>query len=433
MNTRALAARILVPVFANQSPLNFEHGPIKKARSSEDAGLIKRLCFETCRHTGALQRLRKKLLKQPLRTEHADIQALVDIGLCELAFLGTPDHAAIHQAVEAAKQLKKPWAAKLINAVLRRFTRERDALLAPIESLSVAQRWYPDWWVQRVTQDWGDKANAILTAGNDHPPMHLRIQSQRIRWEEYSAQLTAAGLSHAPYSPDFPQAITLAQPVAVHKLPGFSDGLVSVQDLHAQLAIHWLPTTAPADVLDACAAPGGKTALWLEQDPALSLTAVDKAPDKLPRIEETLSRLGLRATVKAADAASWAPGKTFDAILCDAPCSASGIVRRHPEIRWQRQPADLAGLVKQQTALLNHLWGLLKPGGVLLYATCSIFAAENAQQIETFLATHSDASINNPPVANAVDTGQGLQFFPTPDGGDGFFYAALTKSASSPA
>jgi len=360
------------------------------------------------------------------------------------------DHTLVDQAVTAARA-RTPAAANFVNAVLRRFLRERDALVAAAQRQPVAAWNHPAWWIERLRQDWPTTWQGLLAAANRHPPMVLRVNARRGTAAAYAARLAAAG--HPATVVDDPafggQALVLDQPCAVQALPGFAEGEVSVQDLSAQRAAPLLlggddpaglpPLPAGARVLDACAAPGGKTAHLLERAD-LDLLALDADARRLARVQETLTRLRLpvagagagRITLQAADArqvAQWWDGVPFDAILLDAPCTASGIVRRHPDVRWLRRPADVAALAAIQRELLDALWPLLQPGGRLLYATCSIFRAEGQQQIDAFLQRHAASGARWVPTSPGHLTG-------VPDNpanpaaaftGDGFYYALIHK------
>ncbi len=344
------------------------------------------------------------------------------------------EHTLVDQAVAAARR-RSPQSAGFVNAVLRRFIRERDALAAALEHDPLARFNHPLWWIERLGRDWPQLATALLDADNEHPPMTLRVNARHSTAEAYVARLAAQGrAAHVVGA----QAVQLAEPCPVTALPGFADGDVSVQDAAAQRAAPLLlgAGLAPrARVLDACAAPGGKTAHLLELAD-LDVLALDRDPGRLARVGETLARLGLRARCLAADAAdpgAWWDGVPFDRVLLDAPCSASGIVRRHPDVRWLRRASDIDALVATQAALLDALWPLVAAGGRLLYCTCSVFKAEGQDQIDAFLQRHRGATL-------AVHPPSPGHLLPLPDNGaetaapgrgaasDGFFYALIQKS-----
>jgi 16S rRNA (cytosine967-C5)-methyltransferase len=395
------------------------------------------LAFNALRQLGRAQALRQLLAK---RAPPPQVDAL----LCTtLALCWEPTSAPyeaftlVDQAVEAAKRetATQPQA-NFINACLRRFLREREALVARTQNDPVAQWNHPRWWIGRCKQDWPQAWQQILWANNTHAPMTLRVNARRSDPAAYVQTLQQSGIEGTVIGP---HAVLLKNPMPVQQIPGFDTGVVSVQDASAQLAapllLHDLarPTDRPLRILDACAAPGGKTAHLLELADA-EVTAVEVSPARCERIAETLARLGLHANVLAADAvdtASWWDGRPFDAILLDAPCTASGIVRRHPDIRWLRRESDLAQLAALQSRLLSALWPLLRPEGRLLYATCSIFRQEGEAQVQTFLAHNTPAVLLPGPGHLVPQTGVGAKAVPDNLEGDhdGFYYALLEKCA----
>ncbi|MBS0434197.1 MAG: 16S rRNA (cytosine(967)-C(5))-methyltransferase RsmB [Proteobacteria bacterium] len=377
------------------------------------------LAFHALRWLGGAQAVRAVLVP---KAPPAALDALL---LTALALLwpgsGPPyaEHTLVDQAVAAARQR-----GGFVNAVLRRFLREREALLAALASDPVARFNHPRWWVERLQRDWPAQWQAVLEADQQRAPLTLRVNARRGSAEAYVARLAEAGL--AAHALPGTQAVVLAQPVPVTQLPGFADGDVSVQDAAAQRAAPLLigaGLPAGARVLDACAAPGGKTAHLLELAD-LDVLALDSDAQRLGRVHDTLARLGLRSRTLAADAgdpSAWWDGTAFDAILLDAPCSASGIVRRHPDVRWLRRASDITALARTQARLLDALWPTLKRGGRLLYCTCSVFKAEGQEQIDAFLQRQRDAAL----VAEPESPGHLL---PLPDNGDGFFYGLLHKT-----
>lgn len=347
------------------------------------------------------------------------------------------DHTLVDQAVTAARQRAKA-SANFVNAVLRRFLRERDSIVAAALRDPVAAHNHPVWWAERLARDWPAEWQMLLAANNTRAPMALRVNARRSTAVAYAERLAAAGLPAAAYGR---QTVVLATPVPVTRLPGFADGEVSVQDAAAQLAAPLLAgergqaLPPGARVLDACAAPGGKTAHLLELA-ELDVLALDSDAERLKRIGETLQRLQLTAQTACADAAdtaAWWDGRPFDAILLDAPCSASGIVRRHPDVRWLRRPGDIGTLARTQARLLDALWPTLKPGGRLLYCTCSVFKAEGQDQIDAFLQRQRDAGVpSHPPAPGHLlplpDNGEALGTPALPGAApDGFFYSLLEK------
>jgi 16S rRNA (cytosine967-C5)-methyltransferase len=363
------------------------------------------LALTTLRDHGRGDFLLGRLLERPLKS--SDTRALLLVALARLERRPADAHLIVDQAVTAAG---KPFKG-LVNAVLRNFLRRHDELLAAAEADEVAHWRHPAWWLAELQSAYPDQWQAIAAAGNTHPPMTLRINRRRV---------TAADFSGRVLDDD---AILLDQPVSVEHLPGFREGRVSVQDWGAQRAAALLDVCDGQRVLDACAAPGGKTAALLERAD-LDLTALERDPQRAPRITENLERLGLVASVKIADASqpeSWWDGRPFDRILADVPCSASGVARRHPDSKWLRRSADVAGFARTQARILAALWPTLAPGGKMLYCTCSLFPAENARQLEDFTRRHADAR-RLPTGGDAPE----LQLLPT-DAHDGFYYALLEK------
>jgi 16S rRNA (cytosine967-C5)-methyltransferase len=403
---------------------------------------VQALSFHALRHWGQARVLITRLAERP---PEGAARALLGLALtlllpqAEAGNVRYAPHTVVDQAVQALTQLKLPQGlAGFVNACLRRFLREQETLLAEAAQDAEARWNHPFWWVQRVRRDHPQHWQAILAANNRPAPMVLRVNRRQIARDDYLHKLREQGLSADPVGSD---GIALAQAIAVERLPGWEQGHCSVQDLAAQLAAPLLldgaGLPARARVLDACAAPGGKTAHLLEHA-ELDLLALDVDPQRCARIGDNLQRLGLSAEVRAADAAEparWWDGRAFDAILLDAPCTASGIVRRHPDVRWLRRPGDIAQLAEQQRRLLEALWPTLKAGGRLLYCTCSVFKAEGQQQISTFLARHTDARpLPAPghlmPGLPAADARPAIGHN-GPDGMDGFFYALLLKQAAA--
>jgi 16S rRNA (cytosine967-C5)-methyltransferase len=368
------------------------------------------------------------LAERPLTD--ANVEALLWVALYQLIHTGAPAHAVVDAAVRATAQLKRTSARGLTNAILRTFLRRRDALLAEIATDPEARFSYPRWWIDRVFAEYPQRAAAVLEAGNARPTLSLRVNRRRIAREDYLAALHAQGIrAHAIGE----AGVVLDETAAVPALPGYADGWFSVQDAGAQLAAPLLGAQDGMRVLDACAAPGGKTT-HLAELAALDLVAIDVDATRIERVRDNLARLGLAARLVAADAGKpglWWDGDAFDRILADVPCTASGIVRRHPDGKWLRRETDIPGFVAQQSRLLDALWPCLKRGGRLLYSTCSIFGAENDDQIVAFLERHRDAlriRLTLPEDYGAIDG----QLLPAAPGAahnhDGFFYALLQKS-----
>ena len=392
------------------------------------------LAFHVLRNLGRAEALRQLLAKRP-PPPAADALLCSALALCWREQGPYSAFTLVDQAVEAAKRSPetKPQQG-FINACLRRFLRERDALVAATEGDPVARWNHPRWWIARLKNDYPSTWQQILEASNTPAPMTLRVNTRRVAVAEMRARLAAAGSAAEPVGR---HGLILAKPLPVPELPGFAEGLLSVQDAGAQLAALLLLGEATAStrlrVLDACAAPGGKTAHILELADA-DVLALDVDPARCDRIHQNLQRLGLQADVRAADAAepaAWWDGRPFDAILLDAPCTASGIVRRHPDVRWLRRESDVAGLAAQQARLLDALWPLLKPGGRLVYCTCSVFRAEGDQRITAFVAHNNEAFLQPGPGHLMPGNGVVTEAVPDNESGDhdGFFYAVLQKGA----
>lgn len=403
------------------------------AHSDQDRALIQEMVYGSLRTLPRLEALIARLLNHPLRPSDRDLESLILVGLYQLTAMGTPEHAAVAATVEATRLLGKPDKAGLVNALLRRFLRERETLLAEIEQAPAVRWLFPDWLLERLRADWPDDWERIIAASNGRAPMCLRVNRLRGDRRDYARRLMAAGITARPIA-DCPMGLMLDSPRPTHELPGFDAGLVSVQDSGAQLAAELLDAQPGQRVLDACAAPGGKTASILERaEDRLDLVAVDAAPTRLDAIRETLARLGLTAEVRQADASAlagdWAR-RPFDRILLDVPCSATGVIRRHPDIKWLRRASDIAPLAALQDRILETAWPLLAPGGRLLYVTCSLLAEENQERIAAFLERHPQAR----PIPLAVTWGRALaigrQILPTEAGPDGFYYALLEKPAA---
>lgn len=390
------------------------------AFSAQERGALQDLCYGTLRYYGQLGKMLDALLGKPLQDQR--LRELLLVALYQLQYSKAASHAVVDHAVRAAKKMNAA-ASGLVNAVLRNFLRRQSELLQLAAKTDEGRYSYPQWWIDAIKSQYGEQAESILEAGNQHPPMTLRANLRQSSTEQYLAQLQAQGIAARLVAP---QALWLEQPLPVDRLPGFLDGAVSVQDAGAQYAAMLLDVEDGMRVLDACAAPGGKTAHLLEMR-NIEMVAADKDARRLERVRENLQRLKLGATLLCGDAAepaNWWDGKTFDRILADVPCSASGVVRRHPDIKWLRRPSDIESFAKQQARILQALWPLLAGNGKLLYATCSVFARENQQVIDVFLSWHNDAKQT---IITAHDLYNG-QLLPN-DQHDGFFYALLQKNA----
>lgn len=376
-----------------------------------------------------LDALLAQLMSKPLRKKDHDVQLVLLIALYELGELSTPDYAVLNEAVDQTRRIGKKWASGMVNAVLRRFTREREALVQSIDENPVARYSHPQWLIDMFKQDWPEHAEQILEANNQRPPMWLRVNTARISVEDYMKQLETQQIDAVRHT-GAQAALKLAKPMDVSQLPGFDQGMVSVQDAAAQLAAPLLAAGENDRVLDLCAAPGGKTCHILEMAGIIDMTAVELDPERMRKVQQNLDRLGLRARLVIGDATSaesWWDGQLFDRILVDAPCSASGVIRRHPDIKSLRQIDDLTALKAMQQQILLQAWSMLRPGGVMLYVTCSVLKQENEQQIEHLIATVSEAEVGAISDDWGIACRYGRQLLPGDQDGDGFYFALLRK------
>jgi 16S rRNA (cytosine967-C5)-methyltransferase len=393
-----------------------------------DRALAQELAYGTLRFLGQLRAIVQYLADRP--PADANVEALLWVALYQLIHTHAPAHAVVDCAVRATARLKRSSAQGLVNAVLRNFIRRRDTVLAAVGRTPEARFSYPGWWIDRLQAEQPEHYAAILDAGNTRPPLSLRVNVRRLSPDDYAAALGADNIAATRVGA---AGLILDKPRPATALPGYASGWFSVQDAGAQLAAPLLGARDGMRVLDACAAPGGKTT-HLAELASLDLTAVDIDADRLGRVADNLERLGLSARLVAADAsvpADWWNGVPFDRILADVPCTASGVVRRHADVKWLRRESDVAGFVELQRRLLDQLWALLAPGGRLLYSTCSVFRAENAEQVDNFIARHPDA------VPAQLEWPRGWacvagQLLPAEAGAehnhDGFFYALLQKN-----
>ncbi len=449
MNTRLVAAKVLSRVLQDGQSLTAAlDNAFLVVESTKDRAFIQALCYGVCRQFHRLDFILSQLLDKPLKD--TDVKALALVGLYQLNFMRVKPHAAVSETVLAAR--KKPWAKSLINAVLRTYLREQEGLEHKADKFQAAALSHPDWLIKQIEQDWPEQALTILQENNQQPPMALRVNLAKISREDYLQQLAEQEIAGKIVS-FCPSAIVLDNPVSVGLLPGFADGLASVQDTAAQLAAGLLDVQPGQRVLDVCAAPGGKTAHILESavgrnkpDRAVAkagvsgeppgsagnieLVAVDIDESRMLRVGENLQRLNLQAELVVGDAANpkdWWDGKPFDRILLDAPCSALGVIRRHPDIKLLRRAEDIDQLQVLQKSILQAVWPLLASGGLLLYATCSILKQENERQVQAFLAEYPDA-VELPIDADWGSAGVcGRQILTGDAAMDGFYYARLSK------
>lgn len=396
--------------------------------SARDLGLSREICFGLCRWYFALQELLQQRLQKPLRARDRDIELILLIGLYQLLVMGTEAHAAVNETVKLTLAQKKKWASGLVNAVLRGVIRDKLAL-----DKDAALRACPPWMRARIEQDWGEQAAGIMLALNQRPPMTLRVDTRQVSRADWLAGLAEQGLDAAPH-PLVDTAVVMSSACDVARLPGFAEGRVSVQDAAAQLAAPLLDCEPGARVLDACAAPGGKSMHLLQRYADIKLDALDNSAARLQRLRQNLARSGRTARVLVGDAAlpqSWCEAVEYDAILADVPCSASGVLRRHPDIKLLRRESDIMPLREQQARILDALWSVLKPGGKMLYSTCSIFKEENELQVGAFLERHPQAravSLDAATWGSARPCGR--QILPGSGNMDGFYYALLARCDS---
>ena len=431
---RATAAEVVDAVVTSGKSLDAALSAHESRVATGDHALLRLLCYGTLRRHWRLQSWIAQLLDRPLKRKDSVINALLAIGLYQLTDTRIPDHAVVSQTVEASRLLRRPKLAGLLNAVMRRFLRENVAAVEPGSDEAMYD--HPQWLIDAIQVDWPHQSDAILAANNARAPMWLRVDASRSTAAEYVQRLHEVGFAAEPFEA-IDGAVKLAEPVSVDELPGFSDGLVSVQDAAAQLAAPWLLREGSRRVLDACAAPGGKSGHLLELGGAgIDLICLDSDAKRLKAVEENLARLGKSATLVCGDASTpqtWWDGGAFDAILLDAPCSATGVIRRHPDIKLLRRASDIGSLAGLQRSLLDSLWPLLAPGGRLLYVTCSVLAAENDEVVGRFAEVTTDVreddALQNNNIRDVMQRkAYGFQVLPGTADMDGFYYACLEKA-----
>ena len=391
-----------------------------------DIGLCKELAYGLCRWHHALAALLAPRLRKPLRARDFDIEIILHMGLYQLLVMKTGAHAAVNETVKLTQLQKKKWASGLVNAVLRGFVRDGE-----LDETGLQAGSYPRWMSQRIESDWGEDAGELLFNGNQRPPMTLRVDDSACDVEEMVARLAAQGLESSRHAL-VDSAVLLESPCDVKRLPGFESGELSVQDASAQIAAGLLACVPGTRVLDACAAPGGKTAHLLQRYPGIELDALDSSDSRLSRLRDNLQRIGREARVLVGDAGnsgSWFDGRAYDCILADLPCSASGVIRRHPDIKLLRRESDIMPLLAQQRRIIDALWSVLKPGGKMLYSTCSVFKDENEVQVAAFLERHDDAveiELSQTEWGRARPCGR--QVLTGSHDMDGFYYALLQRT-----
>ncbi|MGX9739678.1 16S rRNA (cytosine(967)-C(5))-methyltransferase RsmB [Pseudocitrobacter corydidari] len=424
INLRSLAAQTVEQVVEQGQSLSNVLPAMQQKVSDKDKALLQELCFGVLRTLSQLEWFIHKLMSRPMTGKQRTVHYLIMVGIYQLLYTRIPAHAALAETVEGAVVIKRQQLKGLINGVLRQFQRQQDELQAEFAQTEVRYL-HPSWLVKRIKKAYPQQWEAILEANNQRPPMWLRVNRNHHTRDAWLTLLAEAGLTGFPHA-DYPDAVRLETPAPVHALPGFDEGWVTVQDASAQGCMTYLQPENGEQILDLCAAPGGKTTHILEVAPEANVMAVDVDEKRLSRVYDNLKRLGMKATVKQGDGRfpeQWCGEQQFDRILLDAPCSATGVVRRHPDIKWLRRDRDIPELAQLQAEILTATWAHLKPGGTLVYATCSILPEENSEQIAAFLQHTPDAVLSE----TGTPEQPGKQNLPGAEEGDGFFYAKLIK------
>lgn len=427
-DVRKLAVKILTSLVRDGRSLSELLPAAQLELEAREAAMLQKLVFGVCRHYGQLDAIVNELLQKPLRNKDTDVRMLLWLALYEIAFMRTPDYAVTSSYVNLTQKIKKNWAKGLVNATLRNYLRKSDALLGIAAEKNLHS--LPEWLEKRISKDWPEQSSELFKAINVRAPLTLRANGRLTDRATLAAKFDESGLSSedCEYAP---QGIRLREAPSVTSLPGFADGEFSVQDQSAQLAALLVQPQPGERVLDACAAPGGKSCHLLEIEPAIELHCLDDDDKRLERVRQNLDRLKLTAKIICADATTpevWWDSEPYDAILLDAPCSAIGALRRHPDIRLLRRESDIRALARHQLGLLNSLWPLLKPGGRLIYATCSVLKQENEQSVDKFLDSMPDAKEVSIDAEWGVATLHGRQILPGQHEADGFYYAILRKT-----
>jgi len=433
INTRFVALKICLTVIEHGRSLSqtLPEG-LAQFGDRRERNFTQNLVLGTLRWQDRLEAIRAHLLKKPMKEKDEDVNQLILLGLYQILYMDTPEHAAVSETVSVTKSLKKPWAKALLNGVLRRFLREKEAICAEVDLKPAYKFSHPQWIVKQLRMAYPDHWQAMLQANNEQASLTLRVNTLQQTRDELLEKFANAEVEATAHR-NTPQAIVLTKSTDIAQLPTYEEGGFSVQDPAAQQAALILLPQADEFILDACAAPGGKTSHLLEMSKnAAKVFALEKEPERLDRLAENLYRLDLEADYAVGDAsqpADWWNGQQYDKILLDAPCSATGIIRRHPDIKWHRTLEDIEQLVETQNAILQALWSTLKPGGRLLYATCSVLPQENTLQMQHFIESEPSAKV----IPIEVDWGitfentPGRQILPGSDGMDGFFYCLLEK------
>ncbi|UPQ88018.1 16S rRNA (cytosine(967)-C(5))-methyltransferase RsmB [Vibrio sinaloensis] len=426
MNVRAAAANVLFQVVDKGHSLSNALPAAQQTIKPRDHALLQEICYGALRYLPRLESIANELMDKPLKGKQRVFHHLILVGIYQLSFMRIPAHAAVGETVEGTKTLKGPRLRGLINAVLRNYQRNQEELDALAVSHNAGKYGHPSWLLKLLQESYPQQWQEIVAANNSKAPMWLRVNHQHHSRDEYLELLKNENIDNSIHS-EAKDAVKLAAPCDVTQLPGFDKGWVSVQDAAAQLSINYLTPQDGELILDCCAAPGGKTAHILERTQGCEVVAIDCDESRLKRVHDNLERLNLKAKVICGDARNpqdWWQGEQFDRILLDAPCSATGVIRRHPDIKWLRRADDIEALAKLQSEILDAMWQQLKPGGTLVYATCSITPQENREQVKAFLARTKDAQLHGSTVDNP-----GRQILPGEEDMDGFYYAILNKNA----
>lgn len=410
--------------------------PIHIESQATDRAFSKQLLFGSLRYYHQLKAILDQLIEKPLKQKDSDVYAILILGVYQLRYLSVPDHAALSESVELTRTIKKPWASGLVNGILRNYQRKTSEIDKQLAKAKTYQFSHPNWIINQLEADWSDDYQAILKENNQRAPMTIRVDQQKISQDDYLIKLQETGLE-ANKHPLAKDALVLETACDVGKLPGFDQGLVSVQDAAPQLAVDLLDLKPNLKVLDGCSAPGGKTTHILQRQPDVMLTSVEMSAHRLEKIKQTFKRLNLDSNTNVSlkcedilDLEKWWDGELFDRILIDVPCSASGVIRRNPDIKLHRKKLDLVKLVELQTRILETTWSLLKPNGRLVYATCSVFKDENERQIEQFLNHRTAELVGFPAEIDRFmvrHSEQGYQIFPGEEQMDGFYLCGLKK------
>lgn len=426
MNVRAAAAKVLFQVVDKGQSLSTALPAAQQTIKPRDHALLQEICYGALRYLPRLESIANQLMDKPLKGKKRVVHHLVLVGIYQISFMRIPAHAAVGETVEATKNLKEPRLRGLINAVLRNYQRNQQELDAQATSHDAGKYGHPSWLMKTLKEAYPEHWQQIIEANNSKAPMWLRVNSKHHSCDSYLKKLEKEGIS-AEKHPQAEDALLLDSPCDVSKLPGFDKGWVSVQDAAAQLSVDYLKPQDGELILDCCAAPGGKTVHILERTNNCQVVAIDADEFRLKRVYENLKRLNVSAKVVCGDARTpekWWQGDKFDRILLDAPCSATGVIRRHPDIKWLRRAEDIQALSDLQREIMDAMWQQLKAGGTMVYATCSIMPQENRLQVASFLERTPDARL-----ADSEISSPGRQILPGEESMDGFYYAVLTKQA----